>query len=635
MEFYDRAADGSVEVIMKLNVVHCPENIKILVEELRKQIHLEIGEDGFKLTVTKRMELGFAIEKRAGELEIQYGSLPDLCRAILTACSRKDEPYSYQEKPFCKEVGVMLDCSRNAVIRVEQLKKYIRILALMGYSYIGLYMEDTIAVKEESYLGYMRGAITPEELREADAYALAFGMEIRAYIQTLAHLNQITRYQEYENIIDCNDILLAGEERTYEFLECIIKTVSENLTSRKVNIGMDEAHMVGLGKYLDEHGFSKRFDIMEKHLERVLSITRKYSLEAEMWSDMFFRLAYGGQYYVENQEMEYTPNIPEDVKLVYWDYYSVDTEHYASMFSQHKKLTTNIGFAGGAWKWTGFAPHNRYSLSIGKAALEACRKHNISSVVITAWGDDGAEASPFSILPALYSDAEYIYADTDAASGSMDKAKFEVLTGITFDQFMAIDAVNLPVDKEQDINNASKFLLYNDPFIGTFDSVISDGITDYYKETSDKLAKLIDNQEFGYMFRAMSALCKVLSEKADLGVRIRKAYTSGDREILAEIADGTIPSIIQNLEVFLEAFEEQWRIDNKTFGFEVQCIRIGGLKQRLQYARDMLHRYLQKEITQIDELAVNYLPYAYWDIDNIKELNYNLWKNIVTPSVMG
>ena len=61
-------------------------------------------------------------------------------------------------------------------------------------------MEDTIQVEEEPYFGYMRGALTCEELKEADAYAEIFGIELRPFIQTLAHLNQIVRYEEYQKI---------------------------------------------------------------------------------------------------------------------------------------------------------------------------------------------------------------------------------------------------------------------------------------------------------------------------------------------------------------------------------------------------------------------------------------------------
>ena len=44
-------------------------------------------------------------------------------------------------------LGVMLDCSRGAVYTVDALKKYIDVLAKMGYNSLQLYTEDTYEVK--------------------------------------------------------------------------------------------------------------------------------------------------------------------------------------------------------------------------------------------------------------------------------------------------------------------------------------------------------------------------------------------------------------------------------------------------------------------------------------------------------
>ena len=55
-------------------------------------------------------------------------------------------------------------------------------------------------------------------------------------------------------------------------LEHLIRTVSKNFSSKKINIGMDEAHMVGLGKYLDRHGYRNRQEIMRDgafHLQTI------------------------------------------------------------------------------------------------------------------------------------------------------------------------------------------------------------------------------------------------------------------------------------------------------------------------------------------------------------------------------
>lgn len=225
----------------------------------------------------------------------------------------------------------------------------------------------------------------------------------------MAHLNQIVRYEEYQKIIDTDDILLVGDKRTEILLENLIGTIAQCFSSRKLNIGMDEAHMLGLGKYLNKNGYQNRQEIMRKHLEKVLEICRKYGFQVQMWSDMFFRLAFQGEYYSHDIKELENVEIPPDVEIGYWDYYSIEKEHYESMIRNHKMLTENVAFIGSAWKWTGFIPHNRYSILNGKAALPICREQKIASVTLTCWGDDGAEASVFSILPTLYEDANLAY----------------------------------------------------------------------------------------------------------------------------------------------------------------------------------------------------------------------------------
>ena len=619
---------------MNLILEKCSEKVKNIALELKQELQIDGGSGDVVLSVKERPEPGFSLDVEDGAAELAFGSVPALCRGLLTLYSAKTHTFHREESSCCKELGYMVDCSRNAVIRLEQLKKMIRVLALMGYTYIGLYMEDTIAVKEEPYLGYMRGAMTPSELKEADAYAKQFGMEIRPYIQTLAHFNQITRYEHYYEMIDCDDILLAGEEKTYEFLEHLIRTLSENLSTRNINIGMDEAHMVGLGKYLSQHGYTERFQIMEKHLERVLSITRKYGYKAQMWSDMFFRLAYDGQYYVKDKEIEYQLNIPSDVKLIYWDYYSLDTNHYDQMIVQHKKITENVGFAGGAWKWHGFVPHNHFSYHASVAAFKACRKNQIDSIVITGWGDNGGEASQFSNLPALYADAEFAYTYCAENDEKIETEKFKVLTGITYDEFMLMDDVNLLPEDKKKTANSSKYLLYNDLLIGTFDSVVNKEVATHYVRVAKTMQQLSKVSTYGYLFKTQEMLCRLLSLKSDLGLRIRGAYKAGDKAALERIAREDLPTLLLYVDDFYHAFEQQWHLENKSFGFEVQCVRIGGLKQRIDYVKDILERYLANEVTQIDELEIEYLPFAYSSGDDIRQLGYNLWRNTVSPSVV-
>ena len=299
--------------------------------------------------------------------------------------------------------GVMIDCSRNAVMKVEYLKIFINYLQKMGYNTLGLYMEDTYEVKGEPYFGYLRGRYTIQELQEVDEYARKCGIELIPCIQTLAHFTAMDK-GIYREIIDCEDILLIDEPKSYEFIEKIFQSLSKAFSSRNINIGMDEAFMVGRGKYLDEHGYCNRTEILVRHLKKVSEIAKKYGFQTQMWSDMFFRLVSGGEYYINNAPIsdDVKKMIPKNVELCYWDYYHTEKEVYDQMLKKHLEFDSNIWFAGGSWTWNGFAPLGGFTLKTMKPAMESVREYGIQNVLITMWGDNGAECSVFSQLHTLY-----------------------------------------------------------------------------------------------------------------------------------------------------------------------------------------------------------------------------------------
>ena len=126
----------------------------------------------------------------------------------------------------------MIDCSRNAVMNTSAVKRWIDVTAGMGYNTLMLYTEDTYEVNNQPYFGYMRGRYSQAELRELDDYAAQKGMELIPCIQTLAHLNAIFRWPAYGDIRDCDDILLAGDDKTYRLLEDIFQTLENTFRSR-------------------------------------------------------------------------------------------------------------------------------------------------------------------------------------------------------------------------------------------------------------------------------------------------------------------------------------------------------------------------------------------------------------------
>ena len=533
-----------------------------------------------------------------------------------------------------KRFGVMLDCSRNAVLKVSQVKKMIDELVKLGYNTLELYTEDTYEIEDEPYFGYMRGRYTGAEIREIDVYAQEKGVELIPCIQTLAHLEGIFKHPAYASVRDTANILLIDEEKTYALIEKMFQSIAQNFTSRLVNIGMDEAHMVGLGRYLDKHGYQNRFELLSRHLQKVLAIAEKYGFKPHMWSDMFFRLANGGNYYVgETFEMpqEVIDSVPNGVDLVYWDYYHTKKADYDCNLAAHKKIGKPTWFAGGAWSWDGFAPHNRFSMETMRPAMESVREHGVENVLITMWGDNGGECSFFSLLPALYAIRQY-------ADGNFDEAKiaeqFEKIFEVPFYDFMALDLPNqaLQPDDENFLyqhRNPCKSLLYSDPFMGIKDKAYEkQGEIDWadYAATLARVGK--KTKKYGYLFKTMQALCKTLVYKAGLGLKIRKAYKAKDRALLREAASDCGKAVVK-LAAFQKCFYELWVKENKAFGWEIQDARLGGLRSRLLTCQKRLNAYMLGSLGKIEELEAELLPT--WEGDTVSLNNYALnisWNNL-------
>ncbi len=507
--------------------------------------------------------------------------------------------------------GVMIDCSRNSVPDVPALKRFFEILSKMGYNMAMLYTEDTYEIPEEPFFGYKRGRYSQSELRELDAYAASLGIELIPCIQTLAHVNALMRWEKYRNIRDTGDILLAGDERTYELVDKMFKSLAASFTTRKLHIGMDEAHMVGLGQYLDIHGFENRHDILLRHLDRVREIAKKYGFEIMMWEDMFFRLSFNGTFFVVNHDKpndrhispEVIKKIPRDVGMVYWDYYSDHKDIYDGMIDLSRELSDKVIFAGGAWRWGTLCPHNRLSMRRNELAIASCIEKGVRDAFFCIWGDDGAETPMFDVLPALMHAA--------AVAEQMDedtmKAKFREIVGVDYDDMLTLDLPNYIYGPDVSVGmaNYSKNRLYNDPFLDIVGKNADEPVdTEIFRKYRDGFAECAAKyEEFGYLFETQRALCDILIEKFDLGERTRLCYQSGDRDGLRALALGDYTVFEEKWQHFYDAYCEQWDKVNKPYSFEVHDARLGGLLIRMKHCKKRLLDYCDGKTADIPELA--------------------------------
>ena len=610
-------------------------------------LHFANGYDGLKelsARVEKRQGAGgLKVVWKDGEGSVECGRDCEYYRGLgwirQWMQEGKTEGYREENRGF-EHLTYMVDCSRNAVPSVPFLKELLVSMSLMGYDRLMLYTEDTYEIEGRPFFGWMRGRYTKEELRELDDYALSLGIELVPCIQTLAHLNAIFRWKAFSGVHDTADILSTGEEETYALIEDMVRTWAETVRSRVINIGMDEAEMIGRGAYLNRYGYQDRLSIMEKHLKRVLSICEKYGFTCMMWSDMFFKLLSGEGYHSENVKIseEVRSRIPQNVELIYWDYYSRDENTYRRMLANHQKLSDRVGFAGGAWKWNGYAPLLHHSVQVSRIALAVCREFSVGNVMVTGWGDDGGEAAQAAVLPVLSLYAEGCYADrTDDAWLS---ERMKACTGESYEDFLLLDLPNLTPDNPcpgRVSVGPAKYLLYQDALLGIYDRhVDEETFPAHFAAAASQLQQAaLRSGRYGYLFGALSALCSALEVKCDLGVRLVRAYEAGDNDALKELADRA-GEAAGRTEDFRQAMRAQWFAENRPFGWEVLDVRLGGVKARLESAKWRVTDYLEGRAARLEELEEPRLLLDERDNPGHRTLplSDNNWKHIATACVM-
>lgn len=574
------------------------------VNEILNQLHFCAD---LSVETVYRKDAPMQVDKIGNQATIYYGRRVELFRALGLLAEYQDQKEYHTIQPArFKMDGVMIDCSHNGVMKPEVVKTYIRYMALMGLDTIMLYTRDTYEVPEYPYFGYMRGRYSQKELKELDDYAYSYGVEMIPCIQTLAHLEDAFRWPCFNEVKDCDNILLCGEDKTYDLIEAMIRTWRTCFRTKRIHLGMDEAHMMGLGKYLDRNGFRRREVIFCEHLQRVNDICKKYDFKPMIWSDMFFRLAFQGVYYPKADavfDKEILALVPDNIDLVYWDYYHEEQSVYDRHIRQHKQFNNNIVFAGGAWRWLGHGPAIVKSIYQTREALRACIENGIDEMFVTAWGDNGNEASYMCILPVMQQYAEYCY-QGDVTDEELAR-RMLTCTGESFQDMLLLDLAN-NVDKNHwtcSGGNPSKYLLYMDILGGIAERHTTEDYPQTYEKHAKILAEAADRSPaMSYMYQNLSNLCSVLAIKSRVGVDAQNAYKAGNRGELAKIADEILPELLIRMERFHKSVYIQWMKECKINGYEVLDLRIGGLESRTRTAIDRIHWYLSGEMDSLPEL---------------------------------
>ena len=533
---------------------------------------------------------------------------PDLSGAgrglFQAACALKEgrEIPRLTQRRHIASCGMMLDMSRGGVMTVEAVKRMIDAQAALGLNLMMLYTEDTYPVAGYPYLGYLRGRYTEAELRELDDYAASSGVELVPCIQTLAHLEQFLQWSESTPLKDNDTCLLVDEPKVYDFIRAELESVSRIFRSRRIHIGMDEAHGIGLGKYYALHGPTDRFALLTRHLNRVVDMCQSLGLKPIMWSDMFYRLGSAkNDYYDPDARVPESAvaNIPQ-VALCYWDYYHQDESFYTGMLEGHRRMGKEVVFAGGLWTWSGFLPQVKRTEATSFPALRACLKAGVNTVLATLWGDDGCETDYRLTLNQLPIYSEHCWLG-DACTPEECHRQGERLTGLPQGVYEAMGAF---YPNAEDLR-PGKMLVYADPLYP-----LLEGLWDLtgYAESLDKAAAVLAGRPEDPRCVYAGLLLTIAQKKLAWISVLRPAYVRGDRAEVSRMAREELPALRALYERLLTVWRDQWEEARKRNGWETPCARLGAVMARLDDVQHALLRWAEGQTDRVDELEEQPLP---------------------------
>lgn len=326
---------------------------------------------------------------------IKYKSIPDLfCLVANKNIKRIDTSITKR--------GIMVDVSRGKVLKIETIKELIVKSMFCGFNYMTIYIEDLLNVNEFDQYGYLRGRYKDDEIKELVQFANNLEYKLIPGIQTLGHLENVLRWDSSDLIKGTDYVLNTDVQETYDFIEHVIDKVVYLFGTNSINIGMDEAFDLGFWRKNLESLNQK--EIFLNHLSRVTEICKSKNIEnIKIWSDMVFSIHSNtdGDKLYSNKFNEEISRLDDNVEIIYWNYWTKNSDEYSKILKLHKKFSNRVSMALSIHTSMNLF-YDHTELECTKKAIPACIENQVSDILFTMWSEDGGICNYKSVYFGMY-----------------------------------------------------------------------------------------------------------------------------------------------------------------------------------------------------------------------------------------
>jgi hypothetical protein len=298
--------------------------------------------------------------------------------AQLTAVHGGELPVGeVQDWPDLPVRGVLLDISRDKVPTTATLRELVVRLASWKVNQLQLYVEHTFAYAGHEEVWRAASPLTPDEVRDLDAFCAAHHIELVANQNCLGHFERWLRHERYRPLaLRPEGMHLFGRHRGPMTLDpadpgslALVRDLLGQLlgcfTSRRVHVGLDEPWELPAERLGD-------------YTRWVRDLTRAPELAGRdvlVWGD------------VVAAHPELLADLPDGVTVCEWGY---EADH---PFDERAAALAGAGrpfwVSPGTSSWLSLLGRSANMRANTLAAADAARAHGGSGLLTTDWGDLG------------------------------------------------------------------------------------------------------------------------------------------------------------------------------------------------------------------------------------------------------
>ena len=528
-----------------------------------------------RLTLTTAMrEEGYVLEVSQDEIAIIGESMSGRFYGVMSLLQLFDQQKKsltapgvmIRDWPQQKVRGITDDLSRGQVSTMENFKKIIRFLARHKLNVYSPYIEDIFVFKSHPRIGKGRGEITAAEVRELDAYAKQYHVDLVPIFETLGHWENILALPEYAKYAEFPGAhtVNVSDENVYKMLDGMIGELSAAFSSPYFNMAADESWDVGLGASKARVAASDIAAVHAEHYNRLFSILKKYKKKPMMYGDVI----------LNNPAI--LERIPKDVVIVDWHYSS--QEQYASP-TTFKRAGFSFVVSPAVWNFTGPFP-NYLNTMINIRNLNRDGYVNGSLGLLTSnWNDYGGEAlREFNYYGYAWT-AECAWRPLQADVAQFDDAFFGEFFGGGQASLLGQFAYTLMSNPLNQINWAE---LWRHPMLPLKQSAIPmiwrvQSLTEtmplVQATVSDMKSVGADNPEQIRLVSFVSRLCRWYATKVDVAGELKHALQDtvqvSSRDSLVQAALTRARSVVKELTSLKEEFRLLWLETNRNANLDL------------------------------------------------------------------